>query len=112
MSWIRSSNETTQREFPMNIRILFFAFFFILVGCKKEGPPPIALGKCLVDVYEANVAKKQKCNYIGYIWECERTDKEDVCRRGPETGGERPTTPPPVIAEPVPVPAPAPEPAK
>lgn len=47
-------------------------------------PPPIARGKCVVDMYVGDVASKQICQYQGSSWYC----SSDICVRDQlESGG-------------------------
>jgi hypothetical protein len=64
----------------------------MLSACKEPGsaqvsPPPIAEGKCLVDVYIGDQAITQVCVHKGYEWNC--TLVGNMCKRGREASGER-----------------------
>lgn len=57
----------------------------------KKAPPPIASGKCVADVYSADLALTQTCNWAGYSWACQWsvTTETNTCKRIGEATGER-----------------------
>lgn len=69
------------------IKTLVLVLVLTLAACKT--PPPIASGKCLVDVYDKDVASRQTCQYQGYTWRC----VSDQCTRGGEVGERPPAIP-------------------
>ena len=80
------------------LKHITIAAALLVASCKKEKEldlvaPPIEKGKCIADIYERNVAKKQTCTHVGYQWDC----NEHSCKRRPEAVGERPIEPPPVL---------------
>ena len=66
----------------------------LLVACTSTPspqPPPIAAGKCVADIYSADLALTQSCNWAGYSWRCEwsHTTETNTCKRVGEAVGER-----------------------
>ena len=72
----------------------------LVVSCKTKTtypnpPPPMAdSAKCVVDVYDDDLAKVQHCLHVGYIWKCETISRAvgSQCVRLGEANGERPLT--------------------
>lgn len=73
---------------------------FAMSGCKHDAaaPPPMALGRCVVDTYQADRPDAQTCVWGGYTWACTlvsfEPEKGYTCRRMSEAAGERVVTPP------------------
>lgn len=52
-------------------------------------PPPVAQGRCVVDVYRDAEIQRRTCVHQGYEWSCASDGGYVVCTRGKEASGER-----------------------